>query len=342
MKKFTSYNLVLKSLEVLPKDRYKEVIIHRFGLEDGKRKTLEAIGKKYGITRERVRQIEEAAFFILRKPPILTSLRPAFDTVDWYLNQRGKLAREERILNELTDTENPHPKKGAILFILYLGKPYHRFSNNNIFYTSWTNSKQIYYKISELINNLISHLENKRSPVPYDYIFNYLKNIHSSLSKKALESYLDAARIISCNNFGEFGLINWPEINPRGVRDKAYMILKKYNKPLHFTEVAYFINKENLSKKKVNIATVHNELIKDPRFVLVGRGIYALADWGYPHGTIREIIESLIKENGPMEKEKIIEEVLKKRLVKRNTILINLQDRRYFIRTPDGKYTLRE
>ena len=105
MKKFTSYNLVLKSLEVLPKDRYKEVIIHRFGLEDGKRKTLEAIGKKYGITRERVRQIEEAAFFILRKPPILTSLRPAFDTVDWYLNQRGKLAREERILNELTDTE---------------------------------------------------------------------------------------------------------------------------------------------------------------------------------------------------------------------------------------------
>lgn len=49
-------------------DREKRVLIYRFGLEDGKPKTLEEVGKVFGVTRERVRQIEAKALRKLRHP----------------------------------------------------------------------------------------------------------------------------------------------------------------------------------------------------------------------------------------------------------------------------------
>ena len=51
---------------------------------------------------------------------------------------------------------------------------------------------------------------------------------------------------------------------------------------MHFKEVAEAISKT--FGKKTHYATCHNELIKDSRFVLVGRGMYALAEWGYQAG----------------------------------------------------------
>ena len=86
--------------------------------------------------------------------------------------------------------------------------------------------------------------------------------------------------------------------------------------------------------------TVHNELIKDPRFILVGRGTYALKEWGYQSGTVKEVIGQLLKENGPLTKEEILKKVLETRLVKPNTILINLQNRQYFSRDKNNKYSL--
>ena len=47
-------------------DRNRDVILRRFGLKNGRPETLESIGQGYGITRERVRQIEEYAIKNLR------------------------------------------------------------------------------------------------------------------------------------------------------------------------------------------------------------------------------------------------------------------------------------
>ena len=49
-------------------DREKQVITLRFGLEDGRERTLEEVGQKFGVTRERVRQIEKKALNKLRAP----------------------------------------------------------------------------------------------------------------------------------------------------------------------------------------------------------------------------------------------------------------------------------
>jgi RNA polymerase primary sigma factor len=50
------------------KDREKQVVIRRFGLEDGHPRTLEEVGKEFNVTRERIRQIEAKALRKLRNP----------------------------------------------------------------------------------------------------------------------------------------------------------------------------------------------------------------------------------------------------------------------------------
>ena len=53
-------------LEVLD-DREKKIIFQRFGLDGGKPKTLEEVGKKFGVTRERIRQLQNIALSKLRR-----------------------------------------------------------------------------------------------------------------------------------------------------------------------------------------------------------------------------------------------------------------------------------
>ena len=56
--------------------REREVLELRFGLKDGRSRTLEEIGAEFGVTRERIRQIESKALGKLRKPSTLKELRP--------------------------------------------------------------------------------------------------------------------------------------------------------------------------------------------------------------------------------------------------------------------------
>ena len=107
---------------------------------------------------------------------------------------------------------------------------------------------------------------------------------------------------------------------------------------MHFTEVAKGI--EKLFGRETHPATTHNELIKDGRFVLVGRGMYALKEWGYVQGVVRDVIRNILRENGPLTKDQIIEKVLKERHVKPGTVVVNLQNQKYFKRGKDGKFVL--
>jgi len=152
------------------------------------------------------------------------------------------------------------------------------------------------------------------------------------IKEKVLSSYLEISRIIGKNEEGFYGLLEWPEIRPRGIRDKAYLVLKKAQRPLHFTEIAAQID-------GAKVPTVHNELIKDERFVLIGRGIYALAEWGYFPGEVKDVILKILREKGrPMTKEEILEEVKKQRIVKPTTVLLYLYNKKYFERDSQGRY----
>jgi len=326
--------LVFKLLDNVSNERMRNIVALRFGLQGGRPMTLEQIGKKYKITRERVRQIERAAFFDLQKPAVIKVLKPMFSAIDGFLNKEGKLVREERLLSSLAGN------RGAILFALNLGQPYQKFIESNNFHSLWTNSQNALSQADGLLVKIINDLKKNKNLLNFNDIFAYAKECGANLSKRALYSHIDASKHIGENSFGQYGLIKWSEISPRGAKDKAYLILKQEKRPLHFTKVADLINQAGLGKNPAQPQTVHNELIKDPRFVLVGRGIYALSQWGYQTGTIRDIVAQALKNNQPLGKEEILKKVLAKRVVKPNTVMINLQNKEWFKKNNEGKYIL--
>jgi len=328
----------LKLLESISNGRAKDVIARRFGLAGKNRETLESIGQDpvYQITRERVRQIESVGLGTLSQAKVLASFKPEFEFLKKYLVENGGIRREEKIFEELGKDGNA----GAVLLFLTLGNQFHYCGQEEKFDPFWATDKKLVKKVNGIIDFVTKHFHANKDVVDGDLLVKLARKKDKAISYATLASYVDASKFLNKNNFDQFGLSHWAQIKPRGVRDKAYMILKKQKNPLHFSEVANLINNEFISGRRAHIQTVHNELIKDNRFVLVGRGIYALDEWGYQPGTVIDVMKQILKENSLLTKDQVLKEVLKKRLIKENTILINLQNRKIFKRSSDDKYFL--
>lgn len=334
--------MVSEILKIL-KPRSQEVIIRRFGLKTGKIETLESIGKRYQITRERVRQIEEFALRDLRLHFEKFEISNQISEVVDFIKECGNVCKEEFLFHELTGSSNYNRESANLTLSMVISNLFSRYNENDRFYSLWTFKDPQYLQTAKfVIDEFIKEFERIKRPVntsEIPQIFNKIIN-ESSYSEKAIFSYLSLSKQIGKNIFSQWGLINWPEIVPRGVGDKAYLILKRENKPNHFTKITELINKTEFGGKKANPQTVHNELIKDKRFVLVGRGIYALREWGYEPGTVKDVLINLIKNYGPMKKEEILAKVLSVRFVKPNTVILNLQNPKYFKKDKDGNYYL--
>ncbi len=153
---------------------------------------------------------------------------------------------------------------------------------------------------------------------------------------EVVKRWLRISKKVGKNPLNEWGRAESKNVKTRGVKDYTYLVMRKHGEPMHFREVAEAITKT--FNRKTLAATTHNELIKDARFVLVGRGRYALKEWGYKPGIVREVIASILKEHGPMNKDEVVDAVLKERFLKRNTILVNLHNTKHFKKLKDGRY----
>ena len=324
--------------------RQKEIISRRFGFQSGKRETLESIGKSFRVTRERIRQIERDGFSKMQ--PKTDKYKKIFSALLNYFQSQGGLKREDILFSQLAS-----PKfQPYLYFLLTLHPQFSKFPESDEFYSLWTinqNSLQLARKINKF---LISKLKEKKEILPFSKIvglYNKSQDIlRINLNSKALLSFVEISKEIEQGLENLFGLKEWPEITPRGVRDKSFLVLKREGRPLHFNEISSFIPKlpfRGVPEKRILSQTVHNELIKDPRFVLVGRGIYALRDWGYERGVVKDIIERTLRKNRrPMSREEVMKEVLRQRFVKESTVLLNLKNQEYFIKNPQGRYLLKE
>ncbi len=314
-------------LDKLP-DRQREVISRRFALSDkegGEKETLESIGQGFGITRERVRQIERDAFLVLK--PEIKKYQKVFKYFNDSLKKTGGLRREDVFLSEIAEGK----LKNQVYFLLTLCQDIERFGETAELHPFWAVNKNFWVSAQKDISSLYRNLKKAGRPLAVKELVGL-----NPLSPAVLASYLEISKKIQKNAKGLLGLRDWPEINPRKIKDKAYFALKECQKPLHFVQVASSID-------SALPQTVHNELIKDPRFVLVGRGIYALKEWGYEKGLVKDVISSILKTAGrPLGREEVLEKTLKQRLVKENTVLLNLGNKRYFSKTPEGRYIVRE
>jgi len=342
-------DLVFQLLNILPQKRAKNIIIKRFGLDGGEKKTLEEIGKSYGITRERVRQIEAATLAELKKSKAIDHIKLLEKTLENLLREHGEIMEHKTLVDTFTKQMGiSRTYHGIIEFVLELSDKFVDFNEDEKLKKSWGLRGATLTRAQKIINAARHVLENKKKPFEEKEIVDLIAQ-HKEASeegdllkdRKAVLSYLRLSKEILKNPYNEWGLSHWNEISPRGVRDKAYVILKKSAKPLHFRKITELINEKGFSKKKANVQTVHNELIKDSRFVLVGRGIYALTEWGYRPGTVADVIVYVLKsKGGSLSKDEIIKEVLKQRLVKKNTIILSLQDKTKFQRESAGVYRL--
>lgn len=331
--------LVTKNLISVLKDRTRDIITQRFGLGNSDRKTLEAIGRQYGVTRERIRQIENFALNSIRQSSAFENVKENFSELRGILEQKGKIVSENEILNDLA--KNPKDKN-HLFFLLVTGNHFEKLREDNEFYHSWTTDR----RMAENVHNSLRALHGRfkdEDLIPEEEILNIFResakeHINHEIEDEIIRSWLNISKILSKNALGEWGLATSPHIRPRGMRDLAFLILRKHGSPMHFKEVAEKI--KHYFERIAHPATVHNELIKDGRFVLVGRGLYALEEWGYKTGTVKDVIREIIKIKGPLTKEEIVNIVSNERYVKKNTIIINLQNRSHFKKKEDGKYVI--
>ncbi|MEK9180776.1 MAG: sigma factor-like helix-turn-helix DNA-binding protein [Patescibacteria group bacterium] len=343
---FSPDELVLKILGQL-RDRERQIVLYRYGLADNKRHTLEAIGKKLNITRERVRQIEKESFNSLKKEEISRQMSAPLDIVRKTIGDHGGIFAQAALVDHLLLSNKNDRQVNSLLFLLELSEHFHFFEENDIFHAAWhladfdmdklqgfyRDSRQIFEKSGAPLDLAKLKDEFKATPI-------FAEN-REYFEDRVIENLLKVIKHFKSNPFGEYGLHDWRVINPKDVGDKSYLILRYQNKPLHYTKITELINQYRFDARTAYKETVHNELIMDDRFVLVGRGIYALTDWGYKKGLVADVIKEILAKNAePMERDKIIDEVSKQRIVRRNTILVGLANKKLFRKVGNNKYTL--
>jgi len=345
---FEPAKAVQEILKMLRLKRSKDVIRKRYGLDGQKQRTLESLGRDYSITRERVRQIEEEALRQLRIKGAVY-LKPLARKISQLIEKHGGLVSQKKMLDLLfgllLNRAERKKREAAVVLVLELSEPFLEVKSR-LFNRSWAIKKTWEELATKTVEHLRGVLEKEKAPLTTEEITANIRKDRvlngSPQEKRALWSYLDASSQIYPNSFGKWGLKAWPEIRPKGARDKAYLVLKEKGSPLHFRELTGLINKTDFSTGRSAYAqTVHNELIKSNKFVLVGRGVYALSEWGYKPGTVRDIIQGVLESAGKsLERERVVDEVLKQRRVKRNTVVLSLNNRQYFTKTKEGRYAL--
>lgn len=323
-------------------DRSQAIIRSRFGLDDQSAKTLESIGKKYDITRERVRQIIRGVVKDVDVTENAPTVRKIESIVLSTLEKHHGIMTEEALYAELS--RGDAKEAGALRFFVENFLSLQEVKENRISHQAFALPDFSLVSWKSIVEKASSILNKMNRPMSSDeFRMAIMADDRSAKSGEEIFDFLAVAREIKQSVFGVWGFVKWSDIEPRGAREKAYLVLKAEKRPLHFREIATLIDSYSLQKRgrKTHHQTVHNELIKDKRFVLVGRGIYALSEWGYVSGTVKEILTKILKEaNQPLERKDILDRITSLRQVKRSTVIINLNT--FFARVGKSAYTLKK
>jgi putative ubiquitin-RnfH superfamily antitoxin RatB of RatAB toxin-antitoxin module len=347
--KFLSKSKIVSELNQLLSyltKKEREVLSKRFGINGNEETTLASIGDKMSLTRERIRQIQVQATKKLQRAVRSSDLLLLNENISDFIESNGGIASEAELVNHIDSLFDEDLKeiKNSLLLIAEFDKDL-RHEHNKVDYRPHFRSKKIKFsQIKETSYLATKCLKAEKNVVSKSKLYEYIKKNYSEEfdfnSQETVNSALRLDRRL--RDHGEsFSLLAWRHVNPRTLFDKIVYVLNDTNQPMHFREIADSMVDKKLRKQNSSIQAIHNELIGNSMFVLIGRGTYALKDWGYEEGTVSEVIESILSEEGPLSLNDLTQKVLQRRKVKEVTVQVNLNTKKdIFKKNTDGQYEL--
>lgn len=338
-----SFGNILESLS----ERERTVIERRVGLA-GERETLQNIGASFSpsITRERVRQIEDSGIKKIGRIVKTTLLTQIQEKGREFLELHGGVLSKEKLINIIIkDLALEKSVNSGILEVIIqsdfdIKKSKQKLGCKIYFYLPNISKTTIEAVHKEALKVLRKKKDVMNQSVLYEQVIQNLKG-KEKLTTTFVDSILDLFEDIVKGEETLIGLTKWKILNPKTLKDKAIYVMKKEKMPMHFVDISNKITEYLGENVKIN--TIHNELIRNGEFVLIGRGIYALKEWGFVPGTVLDVIVNVLeKNNDPMNTEEITKEVLKTRNVKQTTIYMNLQNKSVIERVGRNYYQLKK
>lgn len=347
MQEFSPEEVISELLRNLS-DKEEDILRRRHGLHGHDRETLEVIGAVYNVTRERIRQIENSSIEAVRNlKNIEDQLRSIEHVIHSMLQTHGGAMAEDVLLDELLkfSAESQLAKRSLVFMLEHLLRSkFVLVQPTTVLRRSWRLPVTSVEHIELTIQELVALIQELNDSLPAEKVTEHFKKRpfyaerQHQLTDDAIFSYLGMSQEIDRNPYEEYGLRSWGSIRPKRMNDKIYLVLKKSGKPLHFTEITEEINRIQFDARKAYPPTIHNELILNDRYVLVGRGMYALTEWGYKPGVVSDVITEVLKKNGPLSRDEVVKRVLEQRVVKKNTIHLALTHKDRFVKLADGRY----
>ncbi|QQR55149.1 hypothetical protein IPG41_01075 [Candidatus Peregrinibacteria bacterium] len=333
---------LVENLLVVLSEKEKFIIKSRFALNVPQKLTLEQIGQQFGVTRERVRQIEKTALRKLERNAQNTNIRILTEFAKALLQKEGGIAADsyfkEQLLKILPNITSEEIQE--LHLALSLDRDIHFEPNTLKNHPYWRTARFNDNSIATVGNISNKTLSKTSHILPIEQLAEKInENSENPLSINQITNIFRIIREYKITDQG-IGLYNWRHINPRTLKDKIIYILNREKRPLHFEKLTNLIRESKFDQKRTNIQAVHNELIRNENFILIGRGIYALQEWGYKTGTVADVITEILADGVPRSREEITKAVLDQRHVKTITIYLNLKNKNQFARVGRDKYTL--
>jgi len=292
MKVNTIEKVANELLDILP-SKTKSILVARFGLDGGKPKTLEAIGKTLGITRERVRQIEVASFKKLKKTSKSEDVAGVFEQLEIIMESQGSFLGIKGFEQNIYKEKMSLLQENQLKVILNSHQRFHYKKGNGKFGGLWyfKDVEKSVEKIGSAYESILDYFKSSEKLVGLDKFMKIVlrddffatdeRNLlfEDEYSKNRLETILRTGKLTGVNLLNQWGLKSWKLIRPKGVRERAYLVFQKHQKPLHFREITELINKHFDLKRPAIPETVCNAIIHFDEFIAVEYGIYALVEW---------------------------------------------------------------
>ena len=312
----------------LQNTRQSMVLRLRYGLNDGIPRTLEEVGQRFGITRERVRQIEDKALRRIYHPTrrhILDDIARPFQFV---LQQAGGILRENQIsekISQVTVLGKIDPI-GATRFVLGVTSGLQEIEDG-----IWALKECPLEYFSMVTSAAALRLEKNQSRMRYNKLVSEVRRMLESSNDAAqrevdtlfIEACLQADPQFEISDDGWCILAKWQ----RSYIDEMVEVLRDKGKPLHFREIASGVEALLNGNQEVSEHNIHAVLQRrQDLFVWAGQGTYGLVEWGIQRPTYYvEIISDILEAEGePLPADEIIRRVEKLRPCKKTSVMMYL------------------